>query len=326
MTLTRRRLISISAGIAGLGAAGALARVSKTRTVIHEWRGIALGAETSIKLAHEDHKTATWVLARCRSEIERLEDIFSLYRPSSEISRLNRDGRLNAPSSDLKRCLEEAHLVSELTGGAFDVTVAPLWDLRASIVEDSEREIQKALERIDYNALLVEPDHIAFASQGMGLTLNGIAQGYITDRIAELLGDLGFARVLVSLGETRALEAPDERAPWRIEIDGSGTVGPTVTLENAAIATSSKTGLNMGPSGDTSHLIDPRTGEGPSVWQQVSVIAPTATRADALSTGLSFIKRPGWADILSRAGAQFAIGRATDGTWLRLEPSDRWSY
>lgn len=333
-TITRRRMIAISAGFAGLGGAAALNQLRPGsqgvpgQTVIHEWRGIALGAETSIKLAHEDRNEAVAVLSRCRTEIDRLEDIFSLYRPGSEIVRLNADGELKGASIDFERCLEEARRVSIMTDGAFDITVAPLWDLYAQDGTIAERRVDEIRSTIDYRSVHLDPGRVAFEKDRMAITLNGIAQGYITDRIAELLREYGYSRSLVSLGEFRALEAPEPGSPWKVGIDAPETQGQGIALENAALATSSAEGLVFKTSSQAgalraSHLIDPRTGKASPLWEQVSVVAPSAARADALSTGLSFIDKTRWADILSRAGAHFALGRGPGGKGFRIVPESR---
>lgn len=327
-------MIAISAGFAGLGGAAALNQLRPGsqgvpgQTVIHEWRGIALGAETSIKLAHEDRNEAVAVLSRCRTEIDRLEDIFSLYRPGSEVVRLNADGELKGASIDFERCLEEARRVSIMTDGAFDITVAPLWDLYAQEGVIEGRRVHEALARVDYRSVLLEPGRVAFDKDRMGITLNGIAQGYITDRIAELLREYGYARGLVALGEFRALEAPETGSPWKVGIDDPEAEGQEITLENAALATSSAEGLVFNTSSQigalrASHLVNPRTGKASPLWEQVSVIAPSAARADALSTGLSFIDKARWVDTLNRAGAQFALGQGVGKERFQIVSSAR---
>lgn len=324
--MTRRRMITVTAsaaGVAGLGAATALWPGASGQTVIHEWRGMALGAQTSIKLAHEERTEAVRMLAACRAEIERLEDIFSLYRPSSQIVRLNTEGELKGPSADLVQCLNEARLVSEATAGAFDVTVAPLWNLYAGGGGSNGSRLQEMRAHVDYRAVLMAPGRIALATPEMALTLNGIAQGYITDRVAELLGRYGFSRVLVSLGELRALKGPDDRSAWHIELDSPEGAGSRIELEESAVATSSAQGLVFDSEGDASHLIDPRTGKARPLWNQVSVVAASATRADALSTGLSFVERAGWPGILARMGANFAIGRGVNDREFRVLPDTR---
>lgn len=329
--MTRRHMISIAAGFAGLGVsvpARGSAGVSAEPSVIHEWRGIALGALTSIKLAHEDREEAVRILAHCRSEVDRLEDIFSLYRPGSEITRLNEEGVLERPSHDMRQCLTEATRYSDITNGAFDISVGPLWDLYAragASVNSSVSEEDRAsgLTKVGYRAVKVGATRIAFEKQDMAITLNGIAQGYITDRIANLLDEYGFSQALVCLGEMHALEVPDDGNPWAVRIEGVADAVGEISLENKALATSSATGTVF-VSGDDevastlSHLINPLTGRAAPLWEQVSVVAPNATGADALSTGLSFVERSAWPGILEQAGADYAIGLDANGNNFKI--------
>ncbi|MCR6630570.1 MAG: FAD:protein FMN transferase [Magnetospirillum sp.] len=125
--MKRRRFLAITA------AAGALA--ASPARAFHldpvEWRGTALGAAASLTIHHEDRDVALALLARCEAELARLEAIFSLYHPDSALVRLNRDGRLDGPPLDLLGLLGTAGRVWHLSGGAFDPTVQPLWELYA---------------------------------------------------------------------------------------------------------------------------------------------------------------------------------------------------
>lgn len=329
--MTRRHMITITAGFAGLGIgvpARGSADVSVDPSVVHEWRGMALGALTSIKLAHEDRGEAVRILAHCRSEVDRLESIFSLYRLGSEISRLNEEGVLVRPSHDMRQCLAEARRYGDITNGAFDISVGPLWDLYARAGASlnspvSEEDRASGLTKVDYRAIHLDPARIAFEKKGMAITLNGIAQGYITDRIANLLDDYGFSQALVCLGEVHALETPDDGRPWSVGIDGLAGANAEISLENRALATSSAKGTvfsstDEGTASALSHLVNPHTGSASPLWQQVSVVAPNATCADALSTGLSFVERSVWPGMLHQAGADYAIGLDADGNDFKI--------
>jgi thiamine biosynthesis lipoprotein len=125
----------------------------------------------------------------------------------------------------------------------------------------------------------------------MQLTLNGIAQGFITDHISDILKDAGYQHVLVELGETRAIGSHPEQRPWRIGIKDANdpsTLHDLADLDNQALATSGSYGTRFSSDGNFHHLLDPYTGRPGTQWKSLSVIAPTATQADALSTGLSF--------------------------------------
>ena len=128
---------------------------------------------------------------------------------------------------------------------------------------------------------------------GMALTLNGIAQGYITDRVTDCLKNAGFEQVMVELGETRVLGQHPEQRPWQIGIkdaENSNKLFEVVAITNEALATSGSYGSVFTHNGKQHHLIHPLTGLPTTEWSSVSVIAPTATRADALSTALSFMR------------------------------------
>jgi thiamine biosynthesis lipoprotein len=125
--LTRRRTLTVLAAAAGLplaGIPGAAARAPEL-----EWRGQALGGPARIVIRHPDERRVRRVLEHCVREVARLEAVFSLYRPQSEVSRLNTDGRLAEASHDLRLVMAEAQRFGTLSGGLFDVTVQPLWQL-----------------------------------------------------------------------------------------------------------------------------------------------------------------------------------------------------
>lgn len=291
----RRRFLKIAAAAAGLGLLGQSARGA--RAEFHTWRGTALGARATIRLQHPDRDAAQILIARVRDEIERLEQVFSLYRPDSAVSRLNRQGSLEAPPLDLLRLLSEAHRYSELTGGAFDITVQPLWRLYAAHFQaqsgsaggPEDSAVAAALTRVDYRAVTLDPARIVFEKPGMAVTLNGIAQGYITDRIAELLRGAGLTDVLIDLGELRSLGRHPDGRPWEVGIQDprrGGRLLRRLALSEAALASSAGAGTRFGGDGACHHLFDPRSGRSSNRYLNVSVKASSATRADALSTGL----------------------------------------
>ena len=293
---TRRRFIAIAAAAAGLPLAAAGVRAETAP--LHRWSGIALGAAAEIVLHGPDAARARRLIARCVAEIDRLEDVFSLYRPASALSRLNRDGHLAAPPLELVALLAEARRFSERTEGAFDATVQPLWRAYAAHFArpgadprgPAEAALAEARALVDWRAVEIEPAVVRFARPGMAVTLNGIAQGYITDSVATLLQDAGMADVLLDIGEVRALGRHPEGRPWRVGLRRAAapeTLARTVSLADRAVATSAGIASPFDASGRHHHLFDPATGRPAPGAGQVSVIAPRATTADALSTALA---------------------------------------
>lgn len=322
--LSRRRLLAVTAAAAGLGLAGTLGPGRGQAGVVHAWTGQALGAESRLLIAYPDAAAARRILERCLEEIWRLERIFSLHRPDSELCRLNRDGRLNMASHDLRLLLAEARRFGAFTDGAFDVTVQPLWRLYAAHFQTHpgsrsgppEEALEAVRALVDYRAIGIEGARVGFARPGMAATMNGIAQGYITDRVANLLREAGLPRVLVQLGETFAGEAPEAGLPWRVGIadpDRAGRVLTTVDAENLAIATSSGRAGAFDRAGRHHHLFEPATGHSTERCAGVTVLAGSATVADALSTALSIMPLEAAPRVLRAAGGRRAIYHLSDG-------------
>ena len=293
MTLNRRRLL-ISASAMGL--AGAAARLG-TRDGQFAWRGTAIGSDAEIRIAGLDRRAASRLVGLATGEIERLEKIFSLYRPGSELSRLNGDGVLAAPSQDFRILLEQSLGYHHASGGAFNVAIQPVWTFlarhfAANREPPSAAQLRTELRHCDVERINAAGSRISLAP-GMALTFNGIAQGYITDQVAALFMAEGLRDILINLGEIRALPGRH----WRVAIDGQNRA---VDLGNRAIAQSAGRGTPFTADGRWHHLIDPETGASANRLRAVTVRAATATCADALSTALFTCRADAQAGIAAR--------------------------
>lgn len=296
MTLTRRRFLTI-ASAACLAAPAAEA---------FRWQGTALGARAQIVL---DHPRAAAITEAARAEIDRLEDIFSLYRPGSELVRLNAAGVLTAPSFEMLECLAVARRVHRVTEGRFDPTVQPLWQVLAASYVDGHApqpaDLAAARAGIGFDRVRFDAAEVVLEA-GQQLTLNGIAQGYIADRVALLMRAQGVADVLIDTGEILAMGSAADGAGWPVTIAGEAAAW---RLSGRALATSAPLGTTVDSDGRVGHIIDPRHGgtTRPSI-RQVSVSATSAAFADGLSTGLCLAE--------SRTGAERLLRKVKDA---RLE-------
>lgn len=269
------------------------------------WKGTALGAFASITLVHEDRERARRVLDACVDEIGRLERIFSLYRPDSALAVLNTAGTLQAPPAELVELLSTSLALARASQGAFDPTVQPLYEryqahfarAGADPRGPADAVLAQARRLIDYRRVDISAGRIAFRAPAMAITLNGIAQGYVTDRIADRLREEGFADVVVDLGEARAAGHRADGRPWvAAVIDPEAPARTLFELEMgdaagqaAALATSAGAGTRFGPDPRVHHLFDPHTGRSANRYASVSVAAPRATLADGLATALSIL-------------------------------------
>ena len=305
---SRRRVLTIAAVAAGLPFPGMAAG---TAAPVLTWTGQVLGTVGSIALHHPDRVAAERIVARAVAELHRLEALFSLYRSDSLLVELNRRGVLIAPPPEMRHLLEAALRFADLTGGVFDPTVQPLWDLyRAHFAEAGAdpagppaSAVAEATRRVGHRQLRVGPDAVFFARRGMAVTLNGIAQGYVTDRVVDLLRAEGVAHTLVDLGEARAIGRHAPTRPWRVALeDPAAPEKPwkTIDLVDRALASSGDDGFVFDPAGRFTHLLDPDTARSPRLYRAVSVVAPDATTADALSTAFALMPTEAIASTLMR--------------------------
>ncbi len=324
--LTRRRFMSVlaAASVAPLVSGGACARQIRT----FHWEGIALGAHARLALQHPDENAAKSAIAACLDEVARLEAIFSLYRPDSALAQLNACGRLDAAPVDLRLLLAEALALAERSGGAFDPTVQPLWDLYARHFSQPnaapegppQSAIEKAVARVGWQKVEIDGAGIRLPETGMALTLNGIAQGYITDCVADLLRGQGFGHVLVDMGEQRVLGPKWDGGAWRVGIANPTAPATSIIelqLTSGAVATSGGYGYWFDPARRFNHIFEPRSGAPACQWASVTVLADRAATADGLSTALSVISAQHARAVIPRDARAYLIPSGSEtGYWL----------
>ena len=329
VSIGRRRFITIGAAAAVLPAFGPVGAYAAPR--LHRWKGIALGAGAEIHLLHADPDAVAATFRRVEGEISRLETVFSLYQTGSELTRLNRDGRLTGPSLDLVTLLGLSSRLHGMTGGAFDPTIQSLWALYAQAYSAGRKpraaEISTALEKTGFRHVHFEPSEIRFTRSGMALTLNGIAQGYITDRVSALLKAEGYRDVVVDLGEISAQGIGPEKtqsggAGWPVTLRPDASrpeASVDIHLTDMAVASSARTGTTVDAEGRVSHILDPRTGDPvDGDMAAVSVIAPSAAIADGLSTAAIVSSEKALAPIIADLPATraFVVRRDRTFGWM----------
>ena len=204
--VSRRRFLNFAASLPLAG----LSTRAMAAAPVARWRGVALGASSQIVLSGVSDADAAPVFAQMRDEIARLEGIFSLYQNRSDLSRLNATGRLDSPAPEFLEVLSLSHSVWQASSGAFDPAVQPIWVARAT---GNNTEMRAG----SFGDLTFSTEEVVLAS-GMALTFNGIAQGYITDRVAALLRRAGFVDLIVDAGEQRALGGRAGAGDWHVGI------------------------------------------------------------------------------------------------------------
>jgi thiamine biosynthesis lipoprotein len=295
-SLPRRQVLRITATVgASAILGGGLLRAALERAGLHRVRRTRtqMGTLVTISAVHPDAEAARMMVADTFDEIERLESLLSRHRVGTPVWNLNETGVVFAPAPEVLEVVQKGLDYSALTAGAFDITIAPLLNLYYSSFSETgvappREKVRRALARVGFQHVRVSDREIAFQKAGMAVTLDGIAKGYIVDRAVEVLRNRGAARVLVNAGGDMASagEALGGGA-WKIGLQDprvpDGSLG-VVQLRGESVATSGDYMQYLTPDMSLHHILDPRTGASPTNTSGVSVVAPSAMAADALST------------------------------------------
>jgi thiamine biosynthesis lipoprotein len=267
-----------------------------------QWQGMAMGAPATLILHHGgDAVGAQAALTATLAEVSRLEGLFSLFRADSVLCQLNRAGRIDNTPPEFIDLLRTSLNMADLSNGVFDPSIQPLWNLYfdhfvvgANSQPPSADQVARARALVNWRGVRLAGSTVTLEREGMGLTLNGVAQGFVTDRCSEVLRSYGFSHMLVDMGEPRAAAAKPDGSAWQI-----GLADPrqpsralhTLSVVDQAVATSGGYGTMLDAAGLYTHLIHPHTAGTAPAFESVTVVASTATQADALSTALAVIPR-----------------------------------
>ncbi|MDB5884197.1 MAG: ApbE family lipoprotein [Polaromonas sp.] len=301
--MKRRNFVCAALGAASLAAAGwPLAGAARGASPL-QWRErtlLGFGTVLSLRVAHADSQQAERALDQAVATLRHVEAQMSLFNSDSALSRLNREGVLLRPNPDLVRVLQLAQFVSARSRGAFDVTVQPLW----TVFEQASRRqalplpeaVKAARAAVGWQHLEVSNDAVRLARPGMGVTLNGIAQGFAADLVRTRLQASGIAHALVNAGEWTALGRPAHSGPWLLGLQDprdAEALLARLALDGRSIAVSADNECSFSADRVHHHIFDPHTGYSPAELACVAVAAPSCALADALTKVMFVAGREG---------------------------------
>lgn len=296
--------------------------------------GRAMGTGWTVKLSVGPASLNRKEVTRNVSErLEQLEQLFSTYRPDSALSRFNRatESGWVAVAPEVVAVAQASRRISELTAGAFDVTVLPLLELwgfgpNGGIgTVPSAPAIARIRARVDWRQLEVRvvPPALRKGRTDLTADFSSMAKGFAADEVSRLLRDLGLTRHLVQVGGD--VKAAGDDWPVAIErpLEDRSELEGVVTLNGDALSTSGdyRNFFRVGTR-RYGHIIDPRTGEpAHHALAAVSVIDPSCARSSALATAL-FVLGPddGWRLAQREGLAALFFVRAGDGFERRVTP------
>jgi thiamine biosynthesis lipoprotein len=298
----RRRLCYLLLLLLPLALPGACTQVKTPETL--RLTGQTMGTTWSVSMHPAPDATAAAALRQLlQQRLDRLNGLMSTYDPVSELSRFNDQASTDwfAIAEDTAQVIELALAISQLTGGAFDISVGPLVELwgfgatpRGSTIPSAD-QISARLALVGYEkiGLRRQPAAISKRVPGLRIDLSAVAKGYAVDALAELLEQQGVNDYLVEIGgELRLAGTRSDGAPWRIAIEkpleGVREVAASFPLTGTAVATSGNYRNFYQEDGQRyAHALDPVSGR-PVRHQlaSVTVLDQSCARADALATAL----------------------------------------
>lgn len=259
------------------------------------YRGVdlAFGTTITVQLLHADERQAKLAIEDAFAEAKKIDALMSVYREGSQVRMLNATGSLLRPDPHLGVVLSAARELSELTDGAFDATVQPLWTAykNAQSRGDSptDAELDRARALASWRHLVFDENKVQLLRPGMAISLNGIAQGYATDLALAAVRAHGIGNALLDIGEYGAVGVRDETRAWMLAIQDprkKEPMKPTLKMDGRSVATSGDYETHFSADFSEHHIVDPHTGKSPPELASVTVIAPTAMMADGLSTAM----------------------------------------
>ena len=321
MSMHRRQLLQVGLGLCATALAGqghAAALIWRERAML------GFGTTLWMRAGHTNASQLDAALDAAVQALRAIEGEMSLFNPDSAVSRLNATGVLQKPSMHMRSVLAWSKLVARRSGGSFDISMQPFWQVWAEVqgpqAAPSSPAIQRAKRLVNWRAVEVSADTVRLNTKGMGISLNGIAQGYAADVVREVLQSHGIAHAQIDAGETTLLgQAPGGQA-WTLGVEDVALSkhphkAPVLRMDGRAVATSSDAHTVFSADHLNHHILNPHTGYSPTHWSSVTVLAPCCVLADAL-TKVFFMQPQAKIHATAKAWGVDVLAQRKNGEWV----------
>lgn len=265
---------------------------------VYTKKAVVMGTDFEVTMRSRDEASAQAAFEMAVSEMSRVETEMSEWIDGSPVSEINR----NAGKSPVKvpeelfGVISAAQTVSDVSGGAFDITWAGMrgvWDFsRGRERVPPEDEVKKKLPLVDYRNVVLDSVNktVFLKKEGMAIGLGAIAKGYAVDRAAKVIVDAGINDVIVKAGGDMRVQGTDESGPWMIGIRHprkKEKLLARLPLKDISISTSGDYERYFIKDGVLyHHILDPKTGYPAKKSMSVTIMAPDTMTSDALSTAV----------------------------------------
>ncbi len=278
----------------------------------------AMGTIITIAAVGTDEEQANEAIGKAFARIIEIETLMSTYKNQSQLSILNQEKSLENIDPSLAYVLEESIYYSEITDGAFDVTIKPVLDLWASKFGEgkpnqppTQEELKSVLLLVNSSAITINGTSVSIGND-MGIVLGGIAKGYAVDETAKVLQSEGFENGFVNAGgDGFFFGTKPDGEQWIVGLQDPEKKAEPITvmsISEKAVTTSGNYERYYNNSARVSHIADPRTGYTVSNLISSTIIADSAIEADALSTSVFVLGEEDWMTLIeSLDGVEFLI-------------------
>lgn len=264
---------------------------------------LLMGNRFEITLEAKTETEVDFYLKKAITEISRIEELLSTYKPNSETNLINQNAGIKPVkvSDETLGIILRSKRISEITQGAFDITYGSIdkrfWNFDTEMTSLPDEKLAKeSIALINYKNIETDAENktVFLKSKGMRIGFGGIGKGYAAEKTKILLKSLGVKSGIINAsGDLSCWGIPENGNPWTIGIthpDFSGMPFSTLEVTNLAIATSGNYEKFVMIGGKKySHTIDPKTGFPISGIKSVTVISPNAEISDAFATPISIM-------------------------------------
>ena len=294
---SKRKFIKII-GLSLLGSVGYGTYTHLNKKLIKtSWSGHILNSPAKLEIHSYSKKKNLAVIEKINNLTISFDNIFNLQNENSEIVSLNKDKVLDNASESILDVINKAQQISNITNGAFDITVQPLWNfyhnhfiMKSKSSPPLISDIKEITKKIDWRNVKVNNKSISLINNA-SITLNGIAQGWITDQIVQILRENKIKNTLVDFGENYAAGNYANKRPWKIMLQGPNNITKTIHLTNKAVATSGGYGTVFEPLENYHHIFNPKTGLSSTKYKAASIVSNHAWLSDSLATSSLLINK-----------------------------------
>ena len=294
--------VSLAAAVAGACSSGHFPAAPEAKRLV-ERAHVSMGSEVRLTAWTADENSALAAFEHVFDDFDYLDRLMSVWHPESATSRINAAAGVSAVAvpAEVMEVLRAAQQVGDWTGGKFDVTFGALSGLWKFDHDQDNRvparaDVARRLPLVDYRSLELDAAaHTAYLRRpGMKLHLGGIGKGYAVDRAAALLRSHGISDFLIQAGGDLYAGGRRGDRPWRAGIQdprGDETFAAMDLVDSTFSTSGDYERFFLAGGRRFHHILDPDTGAPARGARSVTIVAPSAMLADALSTGV-FVMGP----------------------------------